>query len=599
MLYPQQNNKRNLLDFPGIWDFQIDPDEIGESAGWFNGLNDARPIAVPASWNDLYDDIRDYMGVAWYVTESYVPTSWQDERIMLRVGSANYAAKVWINGTLVGQHEGGHLPFEFDVTGNIMWDTPNTIAIQVENHLTPTRVPAGNVQGGIGGFMRNFPPTTFDFFPYCGLHRAVQLYSVPPTHIADVTVTTDIDGTNGIVTVAVLADGATTGSLQLTGEDTNETTALAFSAGKAQAQLTVADARLWSPDDPYLYKLAVSLGDGADHYTLNVGIRTIAVDGDTLLLNGQPIFLKGFGKHEDFAICGRGNFNPLVVKDYALLKWIGANSYRTAHYPYAEEQMMMADREGILIINEIPNVSLQFTGGDEAVAERLRMCKQQMSELIARDKNHPSVIMWSIANEPMPPDFMKRFMGGGDPDPVDPKTTSFFQELNDLCHAEDPTRPVTLVGVMGGPVEWLATVDVACLNRYYGWYMLGGQLDEAQGTLEQELDALHEQLGKPMLITEFGADTIAGNHSHPSDLWSEEYQVELIRCYLDVADVRPFMAGMHIWNFADFKTAQATMRAASMNHKGVFTRDRQPKMAAHFLHERWNQLGTDKPGHAA
>jgi len=593
MLYPQQNDKRNLLDLSGIWDFQIDPEETGESASWFNGLTEARPIAVPSSWNELYDDIRDYMGAAWYVTNTYVPVSWQSEQIMLRVGSANYAAKVWINGTLVGEHEGGHLPFEFDVTPQIRWDTSNTIAIRVENHLEPNRVPAGNVQGGIGGFMRSFPPTTFDFFPYCGLQRAVQLYSVPQASIQDVTVTTAIEETSGMVTVEVVAEGAETGHLELTGEDDTQRVDLAFSNGRAQAQLIVANARFWSPDDPYLYPLTVTLGTtdtAVDRYTLNVGIRTVAVEDGKILLNGQPIFLKGFGKHEDFAVCGRGNFNPLVVKDYALLKWIGANSYRTAHYPYSEEQMMMADREGILIIDEIPNVSLQFGGGDEAVAERLRMCKHQMSELIARDKNHPSVIMWSIANEPMPPDFLKRFMsGGGEPEPTDPKTTAFFQDLYDLCRDMDPTRLVT-------PVEWLESADVACLNRYYGWYMQGGQLDTGQKLLAQELDALYEQLGKPMIVTEFGTDTIAGNHSHPPAMWSEEYQVEFIRCYLDTAAERSFMAGMHIWNFADFKTAQATMRAESMNHKGVFTRDRQPKMAAHFLHERWNQPGSDKPG---
>ena len=598
MIYPQQNDKRNLLDLSGIWDFQVDPDEVGESEGWFRGLETSRPMAVPSSWNDIYDDIRDYMGVAWYVTESYVPNSWQGEEVKIRIGSANYAAKVWINGDLVGQHEGGHLPFEFDVTEQISWGGPNTIAIQVENHLTATRVPAGNVQSVLSGFMRNYPATTFDFFPYCGLHRAVQLYSVPKKSISDVTVTTEIDGPNGTVTVVVASDGATSGAISLTGQGTTGTAALIFHQGVARAKVAVADARLWCPDDPYLYDLTVTLdapnGAVQDRYTLQVGIRTIAVDGGTILLNGQPIFLKGFGKHEDFAVCGRANFNPLVVKDYALLKWIGANSYRTAHYPYSEEQMMMADREGILIIDEIPNVSLQFEGGEEAVAERLRVCKQQMSELIARDKNHPSVIMWSIANEPMPLDMMKRFMGG-EPEPVDPASTAFFQELYDLCRREDPTRLVTLVGVMGGPVEWLAAADVACLNRYYGWYAQSGQLAEGQKMLEQELDALYDQLGKPMIVTEFGTDTIAGNHSHPPDMWSEEYQVDFIRRYLDVAAARSFMAGMHIWNFADFKTAQATMRAESMNHKGVFTRDRQPKMAAHFLHERWNQNGSDKP----
>ena len=598
MLYPQQNDTRNLLDLSGIWDFQIDPDDAGESQGWFNGLAAARPMAVPSSWNDLYDDLRDYMGAAWYVTESYAPTSWRGQRIVLRIGSANYAAKVWVNGAPVGEHEGGHLPFEFDVTRHMRWDAPNVIAIRVENHLQPNRVPAGNAQGGLAMFMRNFPATTYDFFPYCGLHRAVYLYSTPPIHIEDITVSTEIDGATGLVTVDVVASTASNGSLHLRDGETQWRGLLQFTNGRAQAQLAVDNARFWSPDDPFLYELSVLLGEDdapQDRYRLEVGIRTVAVAGDKLLLNGQPIFLKGFGKHEDFAVCGRGAFTPLIVKDYALLKWIGANSFRTAHYPYDEEQMRMADREGILIIDEIPNVSLQFAGGDDAVAERLRMCQQQMHELIARDKNHPSVIMWSIANEPMPPDMMKRF-AGGEPEPVDPKTTAFFQTLYDLCRQEDPTRLVTLVGVMGGPVEWMEAADVACINRYYGWYAQSGQPDAGQQVLEQELDALYAQLGKPMLITEFGADTIAGSHSHPPEMWSEEYQVDLIRRYLDSAAARPFMAGMHIWNFADFKTAQATMRANGMNYKGVFTRARQPKMAAHFLRERWTQPGSDVPG---
>ncbi len=598
MLYPQQNDKRNLLDISGIWDFQIDPEEVGEAEAWFNGLTESRPMAVPSSWNEIYDDIRDYLGVTWYVKESYVPVAWQGQRVMLRIGSANYAAKVWINGVLVGEHEGGHLPFEFDVTDSVAWGSANTIAVLVENHLEGTRVPAGNVRSPIGGFMGNFPATTFDFFPYCGLHRAVQLYSVPQQAIEDVTVATDINGANGIVTVDVIASGASAGEIRIEGESGSWTSALNFSDGCAQAEIVVSNARLWSTDDPYLYRLTVTVGDSEvvhDRYAMDIGIRTIAVEGSTILLNGQPIFLKGFGKHEDFAISGRANFNPLVVKDYALLKWIGANSYRTAHYPYSEEQMIMADREGILIIDEIPNVSLQFGGGEEAVAERLRVCKQQMAELIARDKNHPSVVMWSIANEPMPPDMMKRFMGG-EVDPTDPATTAFFQELYDLCREQDPTRLVTLVGVGGGPVEWLESADVACINRYYGWYSESARLDDGKAALERELDALHDQLGKPIIVTEFGTDTLPGNHSHPPAMWSEEYQVEFIRRYLDAAADRPFVAGMHIWNFADFKTAQAIMRANGMNYKGVFTRDRQPKMAAHFLKERWNQPGSDKPG---
>jgi putative sterol carrier protein len=196
--------------------------------------------------------------------------------------------------------------------------------------------------------------------------------------------------------------------------------------------------------------------------------------------------------------------------------------------------------------------------------------------------------MWSVANEPFPPNMMRRFTGGGDEG--DAKTalgTAFFEKLFDRTRALDPTRPATLVGVMGGPVEWLALSDVVCINRYWGWYMRGGEIEAGAEMLAQELDALHEQLGKPIIVTEFGADTIAGAHSDPPEMWTEEYQTEFLRAYLDVAAERPYVAGMHVWNFADFKTAQGSARAGGLNMKGVFTRERRPKMAAHMLRARW------------
>ena len=599
MLYPQQNDLRNLLDLSGFWNFQLDPEETGEAQGWYHGVRTPRTIAVPASWNEQFQDTRDYLGVAWYERQIYVPQSWQGQRIFIRVGSANYAAKVWINGEMVGTHEGAHLPFACEISDQVAWGEPNVVIIMVDSKLTPTRVPPGNVKGGImAGFGQGYPKTNFDFFPYAGLNRPVVLFTVPPQHIEDITVVTGIeqgdDTSHGLITVDVKAKGTHTGKLALTDAESHIACELTIENGTAVASFSVPNARLWSPDDPHLYQLTVTLYEESDgtkviyRYTLDVGIRTVEVKGHQILLNGQPIFLKGFGRHEDFAITGRGLLPPLIVKDYSLLKWIGANSYRTAHYPYSEEEMMMADRHGVLIIDEIPAVGLSFEDGDEAIAERLRMCKQQLDELIARDKNHPSVIMWSVANEPFPPNMMQRFLGDEVP-PVPATTTEFFRDLFDLARDLDPTRLVTVVGVMGGPVEWLALADVVLINRYFGWYMQGGQLAEGAVMLANELDMLYAQLQKPIVVSEFGADTVTGHHSDPPEMFSEEYQVEFIRRYLDVAAERPFMAGMHVWNFADFKTGQGTFRVQAMNLKGVFTRDRRPKMAAHFLRERWHE----------
>jgi beta-glucuronidase len=594
VLYPQQNDKRNILDLSGFWDFWLDPDEVGESEGWFNGLASSWAIAVPASWNELFQNTRDYLGVAWYAREFYVPRGWKGQKVFLRVGSANYEAKVWVNGKLVGKHSGGHLPFVFEVSEQVAWDAPNTVAIQVEGKLMPTRVPPGNVGGIFGNAVHNYPSTAFDFFPYTGIQRPVILYAVPQPHIEDVTVVTEIDATTGIVKVEVLQKGGDLpGKIALTGEGAIWEAGLTFAGGVARAVLKVTNARLWSPDDPYLYKLSVTLSDGeqiVDRYGLDVGIRTIAVDGDKLLLNGEPIFLTGFSKHEDFPVHGRGLNLPLIVKDYSLLKWIGANSYRTSHYPYAEEAMALADREGILIIDEIPAVGLSFDDGEENVQTRLKQCEQQIRELIARDKNHPSVIMWSVANEPHPPKWMQGFTGGEDKgDTGNDIGLAFFEAMFELTRNLDPTRPVTVVGMYRTPVEWLSPSDVICINRYWGWYTQSGQLDLGATMLADELDSLYVRLGKPIMITEFGADTVAGMHSDPPEMWTEEYQVEMLRRFLDTAAECPFVVGLHVWNFADFKTPQAVHRTGGMNLKGVFTRDRRPKMAAHFLRQRWTK----------
>lgn len=591
MLYPQQNDIRNLFDLSGFWTFQPDPTGIGEQEGWFNGLPAPRPIAVPASWNEQYSDLRDYLGTAWYRREFYAPAGWRGQRIFLRVGSANYAARVWVNGVCVGEHQGGHLPFAFDITDHIVWDRPNTVAVLVDAQLTARRVPPGNIQTGIGGFMRSYPNASFDFFPYAGIQRPVILYAVPAARIEDVTVVTELDGADGLVKVHVLqAGGELPGKVILKGDNISIEAPLAFRNGAAEATLRAPNARLWGPDDPYLYRLTLLLeedGRVADRYALDIGIRTIAVVGDQLLLNGRPIFLKGFGKHEDFPVHGRGLNLPLIVKDAGLLKWIGANSYRTSHYPYSEEAMQMADRAGFLIVDETPAVGLFFDDGEEGIAARLAQCKQQIAELIARDKNHPSVIMWSIANEPIVS--QGGFAAMGRPSKLHEAAKPFFTELFALVRRLDPTRLVTVEApIASGYVDWLALCDVLCIHRYTGWYSLSGQLSAAFESLAKELDQLHEQYRKPIAITEFGADTIAGAHGEPAEMWTEEYQVEMLRGYLDVAAARPFVVGMHVWNFADFKTGQSILRAGGLNRKGVFTRDRQPKMAAHLLRERWN-----------
>lgn len=588
MLYPIQNNVRNKLDLSGVWDFKTDPEGVGEAHGWANGLSGARPMAVPGSWNEQYDDLFGYLDLAWYVKKMYVPSGWKGQRVFLRVGSAVYTGTVYLNGEKIGAHEGGHLPFAFEITDQIKWGEENIVAISVENVLKPARVPSGNMPGSDMSLFASTPKTTYDFYPFAGIHRPVVLYSVPQTYIEDVTVVTGISGTDGSVKVTVKLNEVVSGqgSVVLKGGEAVVRAGLTFKKGVAEATLVVPGAHLWSDKDPYLYDLVVTSDD--DQYSLKVGIRTISVEGGKILLNGQPVQLNGYGRHEDFIASGKGLNIPLMVKDYQLMRWTGANSYRTSHYPYSEEEMDLADREGFLIIDEIPAVSLQMA--DEANSpERLRVCLQQIEEMIARDKNHPAVVMWCVANEPMPKGFSVGAMGESNltMEELNIPGKIFLETEIDRARELDPTRLVTIVTVMGGPQSWMEKCDVIGMNRYWGWYTLGGQLDIARKKLGEELDQVWDRFHKPIIMTEFGADTIPGYHGKPDVMWTEDYQADYIRFHLEEAAAREFVAGMQVWNFADFAAVQSIMRVGGLNHKGIFTRIRTPKMAAHVLREFW------------
>ena len=587
-LFPQENPYRSISDLSGIWEFKKDPENIGIKNQWFNGLTETRSIAVPGSWNEQFTDSRDYLDAVWYQTEAFVPENWSDEEVWIRFGSVNYHATVWVNGRQLGIHEGGHLPFAFDISKVTKTGEKNTIVVRVENELKPSRVPTGDVPNG---FFSNYPKSNFDFFPYAGINRKVWLYTLPKKgKISDLTVKTNFEKTTGKVTVAIEKVGAVkSGEVILTGDKNSITKSFKFSKDKATVEIDVPQVNLWSIENPFLYDLKVVIKDNdtpLDQYQLPIGIRTVAVNEKTILLNGEPVFLKGFGKHEDFPIFGRGVANPVIVKDYALLKWIGANSYRTSHYPYDEEYYRMADREGILIIDEIPAVGLFFHGDKNDVAERQRMCKQYLEELYYRDKNHPSVIMWCVANEPFPEKINFSIEGG---EPTDPDSIVAFQELFDLIRSLDNTRLTTLVGVMGGPLEWIGLADVICINRYWGWYAQSGEIAKGAAVLNQEIEGLYSAFKKPIIVSEFGVDTYPGMHAEQPEMFTEEYQKEFIKAYLDVADSKEYVTGMHIWAFADFKTTQGIIRFGGMNYKGVFTRDRKPKMAAHYLKERWTK----------
>ncbi len=575
-LYPQTNPFRQVIELGGFWDFRADTDSSGAmNEGGFSG---GRLIAVPASWNDQFTDLRDFLGPVWYQTRFDVPLGFdKDRRVGLRFGSVNYLAEVWLNGQPLGKHEGGHLPFQFDVTGKTKPEN-NLLVVRVDGRLAHDRVPPLPLHPDKG--KESFPLTSFDFFPFAGIHRPVLLYSTPLDAIADLTVRTSIDGADAILQIRAEVTGSGSGAVRfrIEGHGATVTSEPPVRDGVATTELQIRNAVLWAPGAPNLYQLTAETtrsGQAVDRYKMSIGVRTIAVQGDALLLNGRPVFLKGFGRHEDFPVAGRGLVPAVIIKDYAMMQWMGANSFRTSHYPYSEQMMDSADRLGFMVIDEIPAVGLFFE--ETGLARRHALCRQYLSALIARDKNRPSAIMWSLANEPH-----TKGMAAA---------PGFFRPLYDLAKSLDPTRPVTLVSDVGLEEVSFEFLDLMCLNRYMGWYSDPGRIQDGVKDLSEELDRLYARYKKPLIISEFGADTIAGWHAMPAEMFSEEYQAEMIGRDHDLFRQKPFIVGEHVWNLCDFKTAQAVRRAGSMNFKGVLTRDRRPKLAAHQLRQRWLSIG--------
>lgn len=417
MLRPQDTPTRETKILDGLWAFRLDRDGVGDGQGWFRGpLPEAGKMAVPASFNDLMTDAadREFHGDIWYQRSVRIPRGWDAERISLYVSSATHRARVWVDGTYLGSHEGGYLPFELDLGETARPGAEVLVTICVNNTLTFQSIPPGVTEDGVQRYFH-------DFFNYAGLHRSVLLTATPRERIEDITVVTDIDGPDGLVRASVEAAGE--GPLRAVLRDV-EGAEVARENGR-ELELRVPAAHLWAPGDGYLYELTLQLlapgSDAADdraavvdEYRQDVGIRTVEVRGTEFLINGEPFAFTGFGMHEDHAIVGKQHNDALMLRDRAMIDWIGANSVRTSHYPYSEEFMDHADRTGLVVIDETPAVGLNMglgggifgsqgyttfspeTCNDETQANHAQVIR----DLVARDKNRPSVVLWSIANEP-------------------------------------------------------------------------------------------------------------------------------------------------------------------------------------------------------
>ncbi|KAK2828793.1 hypothetical protein Q5P01_019827 [Channa striata] len=605
MLLPQESSSRELKDLSGLWDFRADKSpsrKQGFESAWFSRrLAESGPVIdmpVPASYNDITQDstLRDFIGWVWYEREVVVPARWiadEGTRVVLRVGSAHYYSVVWVNGVKVTEHEGGHLPFEAEIGSVIRKDptVPCRITIAVNNTLTLETLPPGIIQHmdnpkmyPDGYFVQNI---YFDFFNYAGIHRPVLLYTTPKAYVDDITVVTDFLDSTGLVMYKVTVQGAATATLKVTLMDKDKH-CVASSSGPSGV-LKVADVKLWWPylmhvNPGYLYSMEVRLvaADGKsnyeDVYTLPVGIRTVNVTSTQFLINNKPFYFHGVNKHEDSDIRGKGLDWPLIVKDFNLIKWLGANSFRTSHYPYAEEILQMCDRHGIVVIDECPGVGIKDIRSFKNASLTHHLVV--MEELVRRDKNHPSVVMWSVANEPaaeMPP------------------AEYYFKTVIKHTKTLDPTRPVTFITDSNYARDKGAPfVDVICVNSYFSWYHDPGHLEVIPIQLKTQFENWYQKYQKPIIQSEYGADVVPGLHSDPPLMFTEEYQKVVLQNYHDVFDQKrkQYVIGELIWNFADFMTAQGVLRVVG-NKKGIFTRQRQPKAAAFILRDRYWKLANE------
>ena len=596
MLYPILTESRTVMDLNGVWAFRLDNGRAPDEKWWEKPLEEAETMPVPASYNDLKEGtaFRDHYGWAFYQRTFALPKWMREQRIVLRCDAVTHHAKIYLNGKEICEHQGGFLPFEVELN-EWLSEGDNLLTIGVDNRIDYTTLPVGGEAGMLSGMM-NMPGSApekkkanqpnFDFFNYCGITRPVRIYTTPKAYIKDLSLTSAVEGEKAVVHYEVEAEGNADCTVGLF----DEAGKLVAKAEGAKGELVVEHATLWQPLHAYLYTVKARFGD--DVYELPYGIRTVEVRGTKFLINGKPFYFKGYGKHEDTFPHGRGLNEPMNVKDLSVLKWQGANSFRCSHYPYSEEMMRLCDREGIVVIDETTavGVNLDFGGGAQFHEKKINTFdpvggvktfehhKDVIHDLIARDKNYACVVMWNIANEP---------------DSYSEGAYDYFKPLFDLAKELDPQkRPCTLTSVQmaGGPDTDISAKlsDVICLNRYYGWYYGGPDIEGAREPLKKEL-LEWEKTGKPLMFTEYGADTVMGLHDTTPVMYTEEYQVEYYRMNNEVFDGFDFVAGEHVWNFADFATSQSIMRVQG-NKKGLFTRDRKPKLAAHYFRERWKNI---------
>lgn len=567
---------RTGTDLSGQWHYIVDRSRLGiRKRGMQRNFPQDRPatnhplleydwdtsptMAIPGDWNSQVTEMAMYEGMVWFRRKVDAAPQ-PGRRYVLHFEAANYDTRVYLNGELLGRHRGGFTPFEFEVTGKLRPGV-NSLVVSVDAAHGLDTIPAED----------------FDWQNYGGITRPVRLVELPETFIRDYRI--GLDSAGRIAFSAELDGPKQAGAeVRFSLPDLGRSwTATADAQGRVTGTIPIPrKARLWSPDSPQLYSLA--LAAGADIVADRIGFRFIERRGKALFLNGKPLTLLGVSIHEE-AIGAK----PTRVLDdtaaRALLteaKALGANFVRLAHYPHTETMVRLADEMGLLVWSEIP-VYWDIAFDSEATyADASAMLRA----MIARDMNRPAVVIWSVANET----------------PINPSRNRFLQRLIAEARAADPSRLISAAmdkmpeagGLDDGNLilvnDPLAEhLDVLAINRYDGWYGPLTPPEVANVRWETRFD-------KPIILSEFGADALHGYRADATVRWSEDYQAEIYRQYVAMTARIPNYAGMSPWILKDFRSPRRFHGRFQnyWNRKGLIDPEGQRKLAYEVLRDYYH-----------
>ncbi|MGY6705386.1 glycoside hydrolase family 2 protein [Roseinatronobacter sp.] len=541
---------RSAQSLDGDWNFCVDLLDTGLRQKWFS-MQPAAPetrtepwdydpymgetVRVPANWQMLKEKWYFYEGSAWYTRPlDHGPRA--GRRQILRIGAAQYDCKVFLNGKFLGNHLGGSTPFCVELTDDLR-NGRNWLMLCVNNTRTLDRVP-----------MRNT-----DWFNYGGIYRETQLFDLPAAFIRDMGLRLGADGAS--IAVDLEIDGADRGDVHLSIPELGVEQAIPVTNGQASAVIS-AQPELWSPDTPKLYDVHARFGD--DTVTDRVGFRTITRRGTEILLNGEPVWLRGISVHEDDLTLGKVTTEDDLRARFQHAKELGCNFLRLAHYPHHERAAQLADELGFMLWQEIPVYWAIAFDNPATYAD----AENQLLELIRRDRNRASVIIWSIGNE----------------NPDTDARLSFMRALADAARRADGTRLIAaacLINHTRNRIEdrLAEYLDVIGINEYYGWY------DENITDLIEI--GRNSAPDRPVVISETGADGAIGKGAPETGLFSEAYMTQVYRQQIEILRDLDYVKGMSPWILYDFRVERRqNIFQNGFNKKGLVAADKRTKKAA-------------------